>query len=408
MELRPILSTLRRHKTAAALIVLEIALSCAIICNAMFLIGGRLERINRPSGVAEDEIVHIQITGIDQDDNAAALTASDLAALRALPGVKSTSVTNQVVFSNNSWNSGIDLSPDQTQPTLRTTVYFGDETLPETLGLKLVAGRFFRADEMVDWEAYNAPGANVAIPVAIITREIADKLWPGQDPLGKTLYSWGESGSRVVGVVERLARTNNAGGPEIYYHSMILPLRIPYNAGGNYLIRTTPERRAAVLKAGVEALQRNGPNRIVLEQQTLQEMRHDFYRQDRAMSWMLVIVSVLLLVITALGIVGLASFWVAQRTKQIGVRRALGATRGQILRYFQLENFVLTTAGIVIGMLLAYALNQLMMSKVELPRLPAIYLPIGAMTLWLLGQLSVFGPARRAAAVSPAIATRSA
>lgn len=408
MELRPILSTLRRHKTAAALIVLEIALSCAIICNAMFLIGGRLERINRPSGVAEDEIVHIQITGIDQDDNAAALTASDLAALRALPGVKSTSVTNQVVFSNNSWNSGIDLSPDQTQPTLRTTVYFGDETLPETLGLKLVAGRFFRADEMVDWEAYNAPGANVAIPVAIITREIADKLWPGQDPLGKTLYSWGESGSRVVGVVERLARTNNAGGPEVYYHSMILPLRIPYNAGGNYLIRTTPERRAAVLKAGVEALQRNGPNRIVLEQQTLQEMRHDFYRQDRAMSWMLVIVSVLLLVITALGIVGLASFWVAQRTKQIGVRRALGATRGQILRYFQLENFVLTTAGIVIGMLLAYALNQLMMSKVELPRLPAIYLPIGAMTLWLLGQLSVFGPARRAAAVSPAIATRSA
>ena len=125
------------------------------------------------------------------------------------------------------------------------------------------------------------------------------------------------------------------------------------------------------------------------------------------MSWMLVIVSVLLLVVTALGIVGLASFWVQQRTKQIGVRRALGATRAQILRYFQTENFVLATLGIIIGMLLAYGLNQLMMDRAELQRLPAIYLPVGAVVLWLLSQLSVLGPARRAAAVPPAVATRS-
>src|SRR3546814_5074590 len=155
------------------------------------------------------------------------------------------------------------------------------------------------------------------------------------------------------------------------------------------------------MAAAVAALQRNGPNRIVLEQQTVDELRADYYRQDRAMAWMLVIVCVALLVVTALGIVGLASFWVQQRTKQIGVRRALGATRGQILRYFQTENFILATAGIVIGMLLAFGLNQLMMSKAELPRLPAVYLPIGALVLWLLGQLSVLGPARRAAAVPP-------
>ena len=185
------------------------------------------------------------------------------------------------------------------------------------------------------------------------------------------------------------------------------PIDVPYTLGGNYLLRTTPERRAEVLAAAVEALKRNGPNRLVVEQQTLEEMRDAYYRQDRAMAWMLVIVCVLLLVVTALGIVGLASFWVQQRTKQIGVRRALGATRGQILRYFQTENFVLATAGIVIGMLLAFGLNQLMMSKAELPRLPAIYLPVGALVLWLLGQVSVLGPARRAAAVPPAVATRS-
>ena len=133
-----------------------------------------------------------------------------------------------------------------------------------------------------------------------------------------------------------------------------------------------------------------------------------YYRQDRAMAWLLVSVIVALLVVTALGIVGLASFWVQQRTKQIGVRRALGATRGQILRYFQTENFLLATIGIVLGMLLAYAINQLLMGKYELPRLPLYYLPVGAALLWLLGQVAVYGPARKAASVPPAVATRSA
>jgi putative ABC transport system permease protein len=136
-------------------------------------------------------------------------------------------------------------------------------------------------------------------------------------------------------------------------------------------------------------------------------LRDDYYRQDRSMMWLLVAVCIALLVVTALGIVGLASFWVQQRTKQIGVRRALGATRGQILRYFQTENFLLATLGIVIGMMLAYGINQLLMGRYELPRLPALYLPIGAVVLWLLGQLAVFGPARRAAAVPPAVATRT-
>ncbi|MCF5950189.1 ABC transporter permease, partial [Xanthomonas perforans] len=128
----------------------------------------------------------------------------------------------------------------------------------------------------------------------------------------------------------------------------------------------------------------------------------------RAMIWLLGAVCVALLIVTALGIVGLASFWVQQRTKQIGIRRALGATRSQILRYFQIENFLLASVGIVLGMLMAYSINVWLMARYELPRLPAIYLPIGALLLWMLGQLAVFWPARRAAAVPPAVATRSA
>jgi putative ABC transport system permease protein len=178
--------------------------------------------------------------------------------------------------------------------------------------------------------------------------------------------------------------------------------------GGNYLLRTDPARRDEVLKAAVAALNRADPNRIIGPQSTVSQMRRDFYSRDRAVIWLLVSVCVALLAVTAFGIVGLASFWVQQRTKQIGVRRALGATRGQILRYFQTENFLLATIGIVLGMLLAYAINQLLMGKYELPRLPLYYLPVGAALLWLLGQIAVYGPARKAASVPPAVATRSA
>ena len=114
-----------------------------------------------------------------------------------------------------------------------------------------------------------------------------------------------------------------------------------------------------------------------------------------------------LLFVTALGIAGLASFWVQQRRRSIGIRRAIGATRGDILRYVQTENFLIVSGGIVLGMLLAYAVNLWLMTHYELPRLPFLYLPIGAVLLWLLGQGAVLGPALRAAAVPPVVATRA-
>ena len=409
MEIRPILSTLMRHKTAATLIVLEIALTCAIICNALFMIGERITQVNEASGLAENELVRVQLIPIGNDENAAAQTRSDLAALRALPGVTAATVLNQVPFVNSSWNSGVRLKDDQTQSTMNATTYMAENQFIKTLGLKLVAGRDFLPDEFLEFEAVNNGGASVSIPATIISQVMADRLFPGEDPIGKTFYSWGNAPIRVVGVVEHLVRPSMQGGPSQREYSMVFPIRPSYDVGGNYVIRTSPERRDEVLKASVELLRKNGPTRIILDDntKTIEQLRSEFYQAPRSMAWLLGAVCLALLFVTALGIVGLASFWVQQRTKQIGVRRALGATRGQILRYFQTENFLLATIGIVLGMLLAYGINQLLMGKYELPRLPLYYLPLGAVALWLLGQVAVFGPARKAASVPPAVATRS-
>jgi putative ABC transport system permease protein len=188
---------------------------------------------------------------------------------------------------------------------------------------------------------------------------------------------------------------------------VMVPMRARQKPVDNYLLRVHPDRRAEVLGAAALALEQSSHGRIILEKQTVEEMRAKYYRADRAMAWLLVSVCAALLIITALGIVGLASFWVQQRTRQIGIRRALGATRGQILRYFQTENFLLATFGIALGMVLAYGINLLLMERYELGRLPPEFLPVGALSLWLLGQLAVLGPALRAASVPPAVATRT-
>ena len=410
MDIRPILSTLMRHKTAAALIVVEIALTCAIICNALFMISDRLSQVREVSGIAEEELVRVQISGIGSDTDQVARTRTDLASLRAIPGVKDATVLNQVPFVNSSWNSGVRLQQEQQQSTLNATTYMAEDQFIETLGLKLVAGRDFNADEYREAsDLLERTTEDGNIPATIITRSLADKLFPGEDAIGKAFYSWGDAPIRVVGVVEHLVRPGGMGGPAEREYAMVFPLRPHYNLGGNYVIRTDPDRRTEVLAAAKAVLQANGADRIIQEEnsKTFEQLRREYYQAPRAMAWLLGIVCVALLLVTALGIIGLASFWVQQRTKQIGVRRALGATRGQILRYFQTENFLLASIGIALGMLLAFAINQLLMGRYEMARLPLYYLPAGALLLWTLGQLAVYAPARRAASVPPAVATRS-
>jgi len=405
MEIRPIFSILMRHKTAAALIVLEIALSCAIICNAVFVIGHRAGEMRRDSGIAEDELVYVSVSSLQPDRNRDAMRREDTATLAAVPGVRSVTSVNQLPYGDNVWASGINLRPGQAESVVTASNYMDDGRLLPTLGLRVAEGRGFNPDEYQDQEALETAGPTPQVPAVLLSRPLAARLFPGRNAVGQDIYVWGDQPSRVVGVVDRLIAPGRGRTFEDSFHTMIFPLRV---SNGGYVLRTDPERRDEVLKAAVAALVRADPNRIVDAQNTVSAMRRDFYSRDRAVIWLLVSVCVALLAVTAFGIVGLASFWVQQRTRQIGIRRALGATRAQILRYFQAENLLLTTTGIVLGVLLAYALNLTLMRQYELPRLPLAYIPASALLLWLLGQVAVFGPARRAASIPPAVATRSA
>jgi putative ABC transport system permease protein len=409
MDILPILATLRRHKVILWLLMLEIALSCAIVCNGVFLIVQRMQHMDMPSGIAEHELVQIQQAPIAAPSDRYARAREDLATLRQIPGVQAVGMTNQVPFGGASSNGNVMLSPTQPHRTLSAAEYFGENLIP-AFGLHLLSGRTFEPDDYVNADTVIkslADGSGKGFPMpTIISEALAERLWPGQSPLGKMFWLAPKANFRVVGVVATLARANAYKTATAQY-SLIAPLRMGADKDQSYLIRTRPSDRQRVMAAAVAVLKRADPTRVITHARTYDQIRSDYFKDDHAMAGMLVSVIVAVLLVTGLGIVGLASFWVAQRRKQIGIRRALGATRADILRYFQTENFLIVTFGILIGMLLAYGLSLWLMLHYELPRLPLFYLPVGALALWAIGQMAVLGPALRAAAVPPVVATRS-
>ncbi|UPG96731.1 ABC transporter permease [Luteibacter aegosomatissinici] len=401
MDIAPILSALRRHRITSTLLVLQIALTCAIVCNAVFLVSDRLHWMHTPSGIDEDRIAAIRLSvpgkGVDIHSRA----ETDLATLRALPGVEAASTINSLPFSGRSWTTGIRLDLSEKVPRADMAQYYG-ENAGQLLGAKLQEGRWIRPDEYA-W-IDDVATKRVASPhVLMLTEPAARRLFPGKSAVGQVIYM-GDEGYRVVGVVRWLASAE--GNRQTIGEAILTPFRMVPTYGAGYVIRTAPGRAGEVLAAAAAALKKVDPRRVVTEKTTFAEIRSDFFASDRALAAMLTGACLVLLAITALGIVGLASFWVAQRRRQIGVRRALGATRGDVLRYFQTENFLLATMGIALGMVLAYAMNIMLMLHYEVPRLPWGYLPVAALTLWLLGQAAVLAPALRAAAVPPVEATR--
>ncbi|MEO7068620.1 MAG: FtsX-like permease family protein [Rhodanobacter sp.] len=409
MDIRPILSTLRRHKITAWLLILEIALTCAIVCNAVFLINQRLQRMDIPSGIAEHDLLQIKFAYIGDRPDAYAQAQTDLATLRQIAGVQAVALVNQLPLSGHAMsNSGLKLHPDQRQNSLDVASYYGQNLL-STLGVRIIAGRAFHPNELLDLKtampALRSNDLKNLPTTVIVTEAVAARLWPGQKALGKIIYVGKDIPLQVIGVSAPLARPNMLQMGAQY--SVLFPIRLTATEGGSYLIRTTPQDRQQVLKSALAALKRLDPSRVVLQQRSYDELRREHFQDDRAMAGMLVGVIAALLLVTALGIAGLASFWVGQRRRMIGVRRALGATRRNILNYFQIENFLLASIGIALGMVLAYVINLFLMRHYELPRLPAVYLPVGAVALWVIGQLAVLGPAIRAAAVPPVVATRS-
>ena len=409
IQIRPILTALRRHKAGTLLIALQIALTLAIVCNALFIIHQRLSNLSEASGVDESSVFVIanQWAADWSTPQVDAQVRADLLALRQLPAVRDAAPANGYPLHGSGSDNFVTMTPDQVEPTTDAAVYTGDEHFIGSLGLKLVAGHNFRPDEVMVMGTQQA----VIPPTVIVSKALADRLFPDGNALGKSFYAMGATPSTIVGIVDPLHRQgvdqwNNGYAGQ----ALIWPIRADDSRGIYYIVRAKPGQLADAMREAPRALYAQSRLRIIDPKDGIQDyatIRRKVFDSDRGMAILMGIICVVLLAITAAGIVGLTSFWVGQRRKQIGVRRALGARQSDILAYFLTENLLIGTIGVLVGAVLALVINLWMITHVEMARLPLTYVLAGVVMLLLLGQGAVLAPALRASHVSPVEATRS-
>jgi putative ABC transport system permease protein len=402
MEFGPIFRSLLRSRARVILIVAEVALTLAIVANCLSLILDTRAQLARPSGFDDEHLIAIQATPFEdrlRDPKVLdQLVEQDRRALRAVAGVRAVSHTNLRPWESSGSITAVRLPGTRNEPA-RTQRAEADPGLFDTLGLPIVQGRGFTEAEYD--HGGDAPLSEVQ-PV-VVSRALADQLYPGGGAVGKLIADADESQRfTVVGIVDPFYNPFGDSSEKI----MFLPSRsASFDYGSRYLVRA--QGNPAPLVSQLEKALLGVEKGRFLRLRTTVENRDEYHGRDRLLVASLNAVMALLVLVTALGIVGLTSFSVAERQRQIGTRRALGADRLAIVRHFLLENWMVTSFGVVLGVLLAYGLNFGIVTWVAGARLSPATVAAGAVALWTIGLGAALGPALRGARVPPAIATRN-
>lgn len=402
MEIKPILLTLKRNKFMSLLMVVQIAFTMGVLSSSIFVAMATLAQWNMPSGIPQDDIIRVSPRIYDEQKEVNQLLASDLKRLRQFPGVEAVSPSSAVPFTAENLVRVYTQTEEDAKPYL-SVIFDGEDNLMEVLELELIEGRRFTAADVI--RDTNIQNAEVMISV-----DMAQVLFGEQSAVGKTFYlgPQGSDAVKVVGVYANFMTGERLNGRGKSYQS-ILRARSVWDADSepHYLIRMAPGTAENKLEDVMDLFYQEG-GRYIDYYERLKRTQKRMYdgRGSRALTFL--VISGVLVLITAFGVTGLTSFQVNQKRKQIGTRRALGARKSDIMRYFLLENSVISLLGLVIGIVLTFSITFEISSDAA-----QNYLNVGAMLataagLWIINLLAVWWPARRAANVPPAIVTRSA
>jgi putative ABC transport system permease protein len=399
MPFGPIIRSLRHNKTRFVLIVLEIAFTLAIVTNCVNMIMAERTSMLKPSGFDDDHLVFINSRWFQRFTDANATVAAaekDVRTLQSVPGVKAATNTYFIPWQGGG-SSGAYKVANGTP--LQAQQYDVSPGIFETLGINVVEGRGFTPQD------YPPPAQDTTTSYnVVISRAFERLLFANSKGLGQSFTSGdGSTTYRVVGIIDKFY--NPYGWPIGDYVMFEPDYAASRRGGAGYLIRTTGPVKE-VLPAVEKALLATASDRIV-NMRTIPEVKDAYFSGGRLVVQGMGAVIVLVIFVTGIGILGLTSLSVTERRRQIGTRRALGATRRDILLHFILENWMVTTVGLALGVVFAYALNFLLVSRVSDTKMDWRLVAVGVLLLWVNGLLATMFPALRASALSPAIATRS-
>ncbi len=386
------------------MVVTEIALSLVLLTAAGLLAKSLLLLNQVDAGFRTDHLLTVEVYRSMADEsrdanwrNWTGFYQQLLSRIQALPGVESAGATLALPMQGRSWNVGFKIAGraygslmDQPQAEARivSNDYF------DVMKIPLRSGRYFS-----DYDTKDSPH------VAVVNETVARLYWPNENPVGRFIEmpAFGAGRCQVVGIVADIRQTNlsNAPAPGIYipYTQEIMPWQ-------TLVVRTKtdPMSLAEPIRREVAALD---PQQPVARVATLDELIEESTAQPRFRTFLLGGFAIIALLLSAIGIYGVMAYTVSRRTREIGVRMALGARRVDILRLIFNESMALTLIGLFLGLAGAYAITRAMNSLLfEVTSTDPPTFAVVTLLLCSVAFLASYIPARRAARVDPMVALR--
>jgi predicted permease len=378
------------------LVVTQVTLSLVLLVGAGLFLRSLWKLQSIDKGFAGNNVLavslNLRLQGYD-DKRGAQFYETALEKLSSYPGIQSVSLASALPVS--AGGSRMDLGANATKPALDTKVAIEMVTVAprffETTGLPLLRGRDFSG---VDRE--KSP------PVLIVNETMAKKFWPDKDPVGQS-FSDGHTAYQVVGVARDTKYRNLREAPR---NTMYQPLSQSYSPSINLLVSTAgdPVNIAPAIQSQLHAIE---PALPVYNIRTLNEHVGRSLYIERMESLLLAFFGLLALVLTAVGIYGVVAYSVAQRTREVGIRMALGAQKKDVLRLILVKGLALVAWGTGLGVVGCYWLSRLVSGQLYgvSPNDPATLVTVTVL-LAMVALLASYLPARRATKVDPLVALR--
>ncbi|HUQ82353.1 MAG TPA: ABC transporter permease [Gemmatimonadaceae bacterium] len=387
------------QRARSTLVVAELAIALMLLSGAGLLLRSFAQLLAVNTGFATEHLLTMQL---NVGSKASQNVEQSLERIRALPGVRAASVTSQLPVTGRGSGAWLNIvgrptPPNQTPPAEAYRVIAPDYF--STMGIRLVRGRFPTLDDRVDHG-----------PAVIVNAALAKKYWPNDNPIGKQVQlgapgNYLNPPSEVVGIVDN---TPDAGLDSPPLPMVYLPHRVaPWWSSFTYVVRTSPPPEA-LTPAVRRELRALFPTTAIRNVQTMDAVLHDSVAPARLSMRLIGAFAIVALITAALGVFGVLSFVVAQRTRELGIRMALGAAPQDVRRMVIGYGSRLAVAGLAIGLAGSFALTRLI-STMLFGVKPTDPVTFGAVSVILLsiGVLASWIPARRATRIDPIAALRS-
>jgi predicted permease len=386
----------RGGRLESGLVVAQMALAVLLAAGAGLLIRSVVNLRGIDPGLKPDSVAVLDATmpvRLTVAERRRAILAV-LPALEALPGVRSVAAAQRLPLRGSGDNWGITIvgrPPVNATTAFRmvTATYFG------ALGISIKSGRDFLPSDREGSE-----------PVVIINEALAAKFFPGEDPLGKVLRTFGETGERIVGIVGNAAEANLTDAPVPARYMLFQQVPIVYNQV-SFVLRSDSIEPASVLLDARSAIGRESTQLAVQQMTTMKNIFDLALGPTGQVVTLVSLLASLALVLGAVGVYGVISHYVVRRSREYGIRIALGQHPLLVIRQVVGRGAALVALGSAIGIALAIGASRLLASLLYGVQPTDPFAMAGATTVLLaVGMLAAFVPARRASLTDPAVVLR--